>query len=70
MLPETGYVRVWQIVGCSRRGIAPVIPVCKASWWAGVAEGRYPAGVLLGPRTRAWAVGDIRKLIAEMGVGE
>jgi hypothetical protein len=62
MLPEIGYVRIWQIIGCPKRGIAPVIPVSRATWWAGVASGKYPAGVLLGPRTRAWKVESIRAL--------
>lgn len=67
MLPEIGYVRIWQIIGDRKKGIAPLIPVSKATWWAGVASGRYPEGVLLGPRTRAWSVESIRGLIAEMG---
>ena len=67
MLPETGYVRIWQIIGCRKRGIPAIIPVSKATWWAGVASGRFPAGVLLGPRTRGWTVESIRTLVAEMG---
>jgi prophage regulatory protein len=67
MLPEIGYVRIWQIVGDRKKGITPVIPVSKATWWAGVASGRYPAGVLHGPRTRVWSVESIRALLAEMG---
>lgn len=68
MLPEIGYVRLPQIIGDSKRGIPPLIPVSRATWWAGVASGRFPAGVLLGPRTRAWAVEEIRKLITDMGM--
>lgn len=67
MLPDIGYVRVHQIIGCARRGIPAIIPVSRATWWAGVASGRFPAGVLLGPRTRAWSVESIRALVAEMG---
>lgn len=67
MLPETGYVRLPQIIGCRKRGLAPIIPVCRATWWAGVKSGRFPAGVLLGPRTRAWSVESIKQLIAEVG---
>jgi hypothetical protein len=68
MLPEIGYVRLPQIIGCPKRNIPPLIPVCRATWWAGVKSGRYPAGVLLSPRTRAWSVESIRTLIAELGV--
>ena len=59
MLPDVGFVRLPQILA--------VIPVCRATWWAGVKSGRFPAGVLLGPRTRAWKVESIRALITEMG---
>ena len=67
MLPEIGYVRVWQIVGCTKRKVPAVIPVSRATWWAGVASGRFPAGVKLGPGTTAWRVEDIRELVAQMG---
>lgn len=59
-LPETGFVRLTSI-------LAPFgpIPVSKSTWWAGVKDGRFPQPVKLGPRTTAWRVEDIRKLIAE-----
>lgn len=66
MLPEVGYVRLPQIIGDPKRGIPAVIPVSRATWWAGVASGRFPKGTLLGPRTRAWSVESIRELIAEV----
>lgn len=57
-LPETGYVRLKRILG----PIGP-IPVSKSTWWAGVKDGRFPKPVKLGPRTTAWRVEDIRRLI-------
>lgn len=66
MLPEIGYVRLPQIIGDSKRGIPAIIPVSRAAWFAGVASGRFPAGVLLGPNTRAWSVVDIRALVARL----
>jgi predicted DNA-binding transcriptional regulator AlpA len=54
-LPETGFVRLPQVLS--------VIPVAASSWWLGVKEGRYPKPVKLGPRTTAWRVEDIRRLI-------
>ena len=64
-LPETGYVRLPQIVGNPKADppIPPVFPVSKSTWWAGVKSGRYPRPVKLGPRTTAWRVEDIRHLI-------
>lgn len=41
------------------------IPVSRATWWAGVKSGRFPPGVMLGPRIRAWRTDQIRKLIEE-----
>ena len=64
-LPETGYLRLNQIVGNPKADppIPPIIPISKASWWAGVKEGRFPKPVKLGPRTTAWRIEDIRRLI-------
>ena len=65
-LPETGFVRLRQIIGDSNADppIPPIIPVRKSTWWDGVKSGRYPKPVKLGPRITAWRVEDIRALIA------
>lgn len=68
VLPEAGLVRLSQIVGNKKKGIAPIIPVSKSSWWAGVKSGRYPGAVKLGERTTCWRVEDIRALIQAAGV--
>lgn len=67
-LPETGYLRLSQIVGKAATKTAPaipaLIPVSRSTWWAGVRTGRYPAPTrALGPRITAWHVADIRALI-------
>lgn len=69
-LPETGYVRLPQIIGNRRANppIPPIIPVSKSAWWAGVRAGRFPQPVKLGPRTTAWRVEDIRALVRQFGV--
>jgi prophage regulatory protein len=61
-LPETGFVRLVSIL--APRG---PIPVSKSTWWAGIRTGRFPKPVKLGPRTTAWRVEDIKRLI-ENGV--
>jgi predicted DNA-binding transcriptional regulator AlpA len=58
-LPEVGFLRLPQVL--------KLVPVGRSSWWAGVAIGRYPKPVKLGPRTTAWKVEDIRKLIEQIG---
>ena len=64
-LPETGFLRLQQIIGDPRAEppIPPIIPVKKSCWWAGVKSGRFPSAVKLGPRITAWRVADIRALI-------
>ena len=68
-LPETGFVRLRQIVG-DRKAKPPqpgLIPIGASSWWEGVKSGRYPPKVKLGPRITAWRVEDIRALIERLG---
>jgi len=63
-LPETGYVRIWQILGDKKRGVPPKIPISKSAWWAGVASGRYPKSLKLSEKCTVWRVEDIRALLA------
>jgi len=63
-LPETGFLRLPQIIGDPQKGLPPIIPVKKTCWWDGVKSGRFPKPVKLGPRVTAWRVEDIRALIA------
>lgn len=64
-LPETGYLRLRQIIG-DPQAVPPVpaiIPVSKSTWWEGVRTGRYPPSIkTLGARITVWRVEDIRKL--------
>lgn len=62
-LPESGLLRLSQIIGDAKRGIPAVIPVSKSTWWAGVKNHKFPQPIKLGPRTTAWNVADIRALI-------
>jgi len=67
-LPETGFLRLPQIIGNSHANppIAPIIPVCKSTWWAGVKSGRFPKPVKLSPRVTVWRVEDVRALIVSV----
>ena len=58
-LPHEGYLRLPKVLS--------VFPVSRSSWFAGIKSGRYPTGVKLGPRTRAWPVEQIRALLASFG---
>lgn len=45
--------------------VLELVPVSRASWWAGVKCGRYPKSVKLGPRTTAWRLSDIMRVIGK-----
>jgi len=65
VLPETGFLRLKQIIGDPKANPPQpaLVPVSKSSWWTVVKDGRFPQSVKLGPRTTVWKVEDIRKLI-------
>lgn len=68
-LPETGYLRLHQIIGNPKANppIPALIPVGKSTWWEGVRSGRFPQPVYsLGARITAWRVEDIRGLICQL----
>jgi len=67
-LPETRYLRVRQIIGDLKADppVPPLIPVSRSTWWAGVASGRFPQSLKLGPKTTVWRVEDIRSLISNV----
>lgn len=54
-LPTTGYLRLPAVLA--------IFPVSKSTWWAGVKDGRYPAGHKLSERVTAWRVEEILALI-------
>lgn len=71
-LPETGFLRLSQIIGDPgdpsakppKPPIPALIPVGKSTWWSGVKSGRYPQPVrTLSRRVTCWRVEDIRELI-------
>lgn len=68
LLPETGYLRLTQIIGDPKADPPKpaIVPVGKSTWWQGVKDGRYPKPVKLGPRITAWRVEDIRALIESL----
>lgn len=59
-LPQTGFLRLDQILGSPKYGNPPLIPVSKSTWWEGVKTGRFPQPVKISPRVTAWKVEDIR----------
>ncbi|MDY7580078.1 AlpA family phage regulatory protein [Herbaspirillum sp. RTI4] len=68
-LPETGYLRLSQIIGNKKANpiTVPIIPISRSSWLTGVKTGRFPQPIKLGSRTTVWRVEDIRGLIEQTG---
>lgn len=42
------------------------VPVGRATWWRGIQEGRFPAGIKLSPRVTVWRQSDIDALIQSL----
>ena len=55
ILEDTGFLRLPDVL--------KIIPVSRASWWAGMKDGRYPKSFKLSTNITAWKVEDIRELI-------
>ncbi len=66
-LPETGFLRIWQIVGNRKTNTPALIPIGRTTFLNGVKSGKFPAPIKLSERTTAWKVEDIRALIEKMG---
>jgi predicted DNA-binding transcriptional regulator AlpA len=64
-VPESGYVRLCQIVGDPKANppIPALLAVGKSSFWAGIKTGRYPKGIKIGPRTTVWSLEAVRNAI-------
>ena len=69
VVPESGFLRVNQIVGDRKKGVQAIIPVSRSTWWAGVRTGRYPQPIKsLGERITVWKAEDIREYIKNAGM--
>jgi prophage regulatory protein len=66
-LPETGFLRLPQIIGNKKANTPALIPIGRTSFLNGVKSGKYPKPVKLGARTTAWRVEDIINLIESIG---
>lgn len=66
-LPETGFLRLPQIIGNKKQGIPPIIPIGRSTWWHGVKTGRFPKPIKISAGITVWRVEDIRKLIESDG---
>ena len=68
-IPETGFIRLKNIIGDKKENIPALIPVGRTTWLRGVKTGKYPQPVPLGERTVAWKAEEIRELIEKISRG-
>jgi hypothetical protein len=69
-VPEERYLRLKDIIGSPKDGIKPIIPVSRATWYAGVKSGRYPKSYPLSGRTVGWKESEIMALLDVIGQRE
>ena len=50
--------------------VLQLYPVSRASWYNGIKLGKYPPPIKIGPRSSAWRLSDINKLIEDVGAGK
>jgi prophage regulatory protein len=64
VIPETGFIRVSQLIGCRRRGLVPILPISRSCLYAWIREGRWPAPQKLGSKVIAWPSSQVREALA------
>lgn len=63
---ELRLYRLAEVIGDRRNGVAGIVPMSKASWYRGMADGRYPKPVKLSERSVAWRSTDIDALVRRL----
>ena len=56
-------LRVRDIVRDKKSNTFGYLPISKSAWWKGVAEGKFPQPIKLGPKTTCWLESDVVALI-------
>jgi prophage regulatory protein len=63
------FLKIDDIIGNKKKGIPGIIPMSRSVWYAGIAAGRYPAGIKLSARSAAWRSTDIDALVKKLSEG-
>lgn len=64
---QAALLRLWCIIGDSKRGIPALLPVSRSTFLARVKDGTYPQPIKLGVRSVAWKQSDILDLLDQLG---
>ena len=72
VLPETGYVRLSQLVGNPKANppIPGILPVSKSTIWQWVKQGIFPRPIKLGPRVSVFDVQAVRSCLESKALQE
>ena len=66
-LPQTGYLRLADIVGSTRLGKPAILPISRSTFLAGVKSGRYPLKpVRISKRCVAYRVSEVKALLDQL----
>jgi prophage regulatory protein len=65
-LPQSGLVRIWQIIGSKKRGLPPILPVSKSTLWNWIKQGKWPPPIKLSARVSCWDVETVREALAAL----
>jgi prophage regulatory protein len=56
-------LRIKDICGDRNSGTRGYLPISKSAWWDGVAKGKFPPAIKLGPRTTCWREADVLAIV-------
>ena len=63
---HSGFLRLPQIIGDSKKGIPSIVPVSRSTWYAGIKSGRFPKPIALSEGVSVWRRSDIDKLCRQI----
>ena len=66
VIPEHGFVRVSQLIGCRRRGIVPILAISRSAMYNAIRDGRIPPPQKIGPKVIAWPAEQIRAMLESL----
>ena len=61
---ESSYLRIYHIIGDKSKGIRPLLPISKSTWWRGIKAGKYPRPLKIGFRVSVWRMEDLIDLLS------
>ncbi|HCP78651.1 MAG: AlpA family transcriptional regulator [Pusillimonas sp.] len=63
---HSGFLRLSHIIGDRKKGVKPLVPVSRSTWYAGVAAGRFPKPIRLSEGVSVWRASDIDALCRQI----